>query len=258
MMSRPWKFVLFFLLFLILALLVNLPVQQVIARVDLPASLRLSGISGTLFNGRVDLLTVNQFPLRDIRYSFMPSCLPILKLCYQIDYDQGSFQMAYDVVNGDSEISDSRVEYPVAELLARFPATLAVKPSGSLQLEIDEMSMRENKLEAVNGRLVWRDLGVNQGEVQINIGDYQVDFSGDNQKYELKFSDLDAKLDVSGDGRITADGQYQVDVRVDSESTIDSQVRTVLELIGKRSSVNKYRIEQQGRLPPTITRQLFP
>jgi hypothetical protein len=120
------------------------------------------------------------------------------------------------------------------------------------------MSLQEKKLAAVNGRLVWRSLGVSQDDIHINIGDYQVDFSGDTAKYDLVFSDLDAELDLSGDGSITADGQYQVDVRVAAESTIDSQVRTVLELIGKRSSVNKYRIEQQGRLPPKIARQLFP
>jgi hypothetical protein len=136
--------------------------------------------------------------------------------------------------------------------------TLPVKPSGSLRLEIDDMSMLQNKLAAANGRLQWRSLGVNQGDIQINIGDYQVDFSGDATRYEFDFSDLDAQLDVAGDGSITADGQYKIDVRVSAKSTIDSQVRSVLELIGKRSSPNKYRIEQQGRLSPQITRQLFP
>jgi len=257
-MFGSWKFVLLFLLFLALALLVNLPVQQVLARVDLPASVQLSGVGGTLFNGRVEVLTVNQFPLRGIRYNFMPSCLPLLKICYRVDYDQGRIQLAYDAVNGDSEISASRVEYPVAELLQRLPASLPIKPSGSLVLEIDDMSLRESRLAAVDGRLLWRDLGVNQGEVQINIGDYQVAFSGDTEQYKLDFSDLDAKLAVSGDGSIGADGQYRIDVRVDGKSTIDAQVRSVLELIGKRSSGNKYRIEQQGRLPPKITRQLFP
>jgi hypothetical protein len=229
-----------------------------LAQVKLPGSVQLVGVGGTLFKGRAEAITLNQFPLHGVRYRFMPSCLPLLKLCYLLDYDQGRIQLAYDVVNGDSELSGSRVEYPVAELLGRFPLSLPIKPSGSVVLEIDDMSLQEKKLAAVNGRLVWRSLGVSQDDIHINIGDYQVDFSGDTAKYDLVFSDLDAELDLSGDGSITADGQYQVDVRVAAESTIDSQVRTVLELIGKRSSVNKYRIEQQGRLPPKIARQLFP
>jgi len=258
-MFKAWKFVLFFLLCLVLALLLNLPIQQVLARVNLPGTVQLNGVDGTLFDGRVAALTLNQFPLLGVRYRFMPSCLAALKLCYLIDYDQGRIQLAYDAVNGDSELGGSRVEYPVAELLGHFPTmTLPVKPSGSLRLEIDDMSMLQNKLAAVNGRLQWRSLGVDQGDIQINIGDYQVDFRGDATRYEFDFSDLDAQLDVAGDGSVTADGQYKIDVRVSAKSTIDSQVRSVLELIGKRSSPNKYRIEQQGRLPPQITRQLFP
>jgi hypothetical protein len=257
-MFKPWKLVLFFLLCLVLALLLNLPIQQVLAQLKLPATVQLGGVDGTLFKGRVAALTLNQFPLRGVRYRFMPSCLTVLKFCYLIDYDQGRIQLAYDVVNGDSELGSSRVEYPVMELLNHFPATLPIKPSGSLGLEIDDMSMLQNRLVTVKGRLLWRGLGVNQDDIQINIGDYQVEFSGDATHYEFDFSDLDADLDVRGDGRITADGQYQVDLRVSAESPIDSQVRSVLELVGKRSGVNNYRIEQQGRLPPQIARQLFP
>jgi len=257
-MFKPWKFVLFFLLCLVLALLLNLPIQQVLGQVELPATLQLGGVDGTLFKGRAAAVTLNRFPLQGVRYRFMPSCLTALKLCYLIDYEQGRIQLAYDLVNGDSELGRSRVEYPVAELLGYFAVKLPVKPSGRLELEIDDMSMLQNRLAALKGRLLWRSLGVNQDDIQINIGDYQVDFSGDGTRYELDFSDLDAELDVSGDGSVTADGQYKVDVRVSAQSAIDSQVRSVLELVGKRSNLNNYRIEQQGRLPPQITRQLFP
>jgi len=257
-MFRPWKFILFFVLCLLVALLLNLPVQQVLARAKLPASVQLGGVDGSLLQGRAETVTVNQFALHGVRYRFKPACLPLLKVCYLIDYDQGQLQVGYDLLNGDTELDRSHVEYPVAELLKRFPASLPVKPSGSLQLEIDELSLQQDVLAAVSGRLVWRNLGVRQDDVQIDIGDYQVDFSGNPGQYDFTFSDLDAALDVSGDGRISADGQYTVDVRVAAESAVDPKVRTLLELIGKRSGVNKYRIEQQGRLPPKITRQLFP
>ena len=257
-MFKPWKFVLFFLLCLMLALLINLPIQQVLAKVKLSDSVQLSGVDGTLFKGRIATVTANQFPLRGVRYRFLPSCLAVLKLCYLIDYDQGRIQLGYDVLNGDSEISNSRVKYPAADILGRLPMSLPIKPSGNVVLEIDDLSMHGKKLATVDGRLIWRSLGVDQGDIQINIGDYQVDFNGDASQYELDFSDLDAELDVSGDGSVTADGHYNIDVRVSAESSIDAQVRSVLELIGKRSSVNKYRIEQQGQLPPRMTRELFP
>jgi general secretion pathway protein N len=256
-MLRLWKYTLFFLLCLVLALLINLPVKYVLPYVTLPQTVRLTGIDGNLFSGSIVEVNLNDFPIRGIRYSYMPSCIPMLKLCYHIDYDEGQLQLAYDVLNGDTEVSRSRVEYPVATLLAHLPAPALAKPTGRLQLEIDDMSMQENKLLSVNGKLIWRDLGLDQDGSNVNIGDYQVDISGDVKAYNFTITDLDAALDVSGDGSISAAGTYEVDVRIAPEAGLDPQIKSILNLVAARSSDNKYRIEQKGRIPANITQQLF-
>jgi hypothetical protein len=256
-MLKLWKFTLFFLLCLVVALLINLPIQQVLPYVKLPATVQLAAIDGNLLKGRAGEVKINDFPIRDIQYRYMPSCIPLLKLCYQIDYDQGQVQLAYDVLNGDTEISRTSVEYPVARLLAKLPTPALVIPTGRLQLEIDDMSMQQDKLVAVNGKLIWRDLGLDDDGVKIDIGDYQVDFSGDASAYNFTFSDLNAALDVSGDGSVSSAGTYEVDVKISAETGIAPQVKSILNLVAARSSGNKYRIEQKGRLPANITRQLF-
>ena len=60
-----------------------------------------------------------------------------------------------------------------------------------------------------------------------------------------------------GRGTVDAKGVYEVDVRIEAESGIDPQVKSVLNMVAARTSVNKYRIEQKGRLPAQMTRQLF-
>ena len=256
-MLKLWKFTLFFLLCLVVALLINLPIQQVLPYVKLPAAVQLIGIDGSLLMGRAGEVKINNFPIRGIQYRYMPSCIPLLKVCYQVDYDQGQVQLAYDVLNGDTEISRTSVEYPVARLLAHTPLPALVVPTGRLQLEIDDMSMQQDKLVAVNGRLIWRDLGLDDDGIKIDIGDYQVDFSGDTSTYNFTFSDLNAALDVSGDGSVSSAGTYEVDVKISAETGIAPQVKSILNLVAVRSSVNKYRIEQKGRLPAKITLQLF-
>ena len=258
-MQKLWKMTLFFLLCLVVFLLLNLPIQQVLPHVQLPPTIKLSGIDGNILKGKAAAILINEFPVRGVRYRYMPSCIPLLKLCYRVDYDEGRVHLAYDLLNGDTEVSRSRVEYPVQTLLAQFPGALPVRPSGRLQLELEEMSMLGDKLVAVNGKLTWRDLGLNDDGIKLDIGDYQVAFTGDATRYDFQFSDLQqASLDLSGDGSIDAEGMYEVDVRISGETGIDPQVRSVLNLIASRTSVNNYRIEQQGRMPSKITRQLFP
>jgi len=247
---------LFFVLCLMFALLFNLPAQQVLPHVKLPNTVRLVGVDGTVFRGTAQEIRINGLPLSALNYRFLPSCIPLLKVCYKITYAQGAFQLAYDALNSDTEVSQARIEYPIAEL-ARHVPNLLVKPLGNVELLIDDLSMVQGKPTALNGKLIWRDLGLDNDGSTISIGDYQIDFSGDQQKYDFKLSDLDANLDVAGEGEIKADGQYDVDIKITAESSIDPQVKKVLDLVAANAGYNQYRFEQKGRLPPNLTRQLF-
>jgi hypothetical protein len=247
----------FFLLCLTVALLFNLPVKQVLPHVELPRTVQIAGVDGTVLKGAAAELRINNFPIRGIRYRYMPSCIAMLKVCYHIVYDQGEIQVAYDVLNGDTEVSRSEIEYPVTDLLDLLPDTVPVKPSGQLNLRVDDLSMQQDKLIAVTGKLIWRNLGLNDSGVKIDIGDYQVDFKGDPKKYDFTFSDLDADLGLSGKGSVSATGVYDLDVRIEADNGIDPQVRSVLNLVAARTSLNKYRIEQKGRVPPRLMQQLF-
>lgn len=255
-MTRSWKYLLFFLLCLVVALVVNLPAGQVLPYLKIPPTVSLSGVKGSVFRGGVQQGSVGQFPLRDVRYRFKPSCLFVLKVCYQVDYAQGTTRVGYDLINGDTELSQTRVEYTAAELAPYLPK-LMVQPDGRVELTIEQMTIIAGITAAVNGRLVWRDLGVTAEGTSLNLGDYQVDFSGNPQKYDFKLDDLEADLDVDGEGNIGADGLYRVDVKISSQNTIDPKVKNLLDLFATTISYNNYRVEQSGRLPNNIVRQLF-
>jgi hypothetical protein len=186
----------------------------------------------------------------------MPSCIPWLKACYKITYAQGAIQLAYDVLNGDTEISRARIEYAVTELAEHVP-NLLVNPLGRVELVIDHLSIVQGKPATLNGKLIWRDMGLDNDGTKISIGDYQIDFSGDQKKYGFKLSDLDASLDVTGEGEVKADGQYSVDIKIAAESGIDPNVKNVLDLTTSKAGYNKYQFEQTGRLPANLARQLF-
>ena len=149
------------------------------------------------------------------------------------------------------------VEYPVADLLKLLPVEAPATPSGSLQLHIDDLSMQADKLVSINGSLIWNGLGLNDTGIKFDIGDYKVDFQGDPKSYEFTFSDLNAELNVSGDGQITADGRYQVDVMIENDIGIEPNVKIVLNKVATPKGVNKYRIRQKGRLANDVKRQLF-
>jgi len=254
-MFKTWKLGLFFLLCLMFALLLNLPIKQVLPLVKLPNTVSLIGINGTAFNGTVQEININSFPLRSLDYRYQPSCILLLKVCYNVSYEQGIIEIGYDVLNGDTEISYAKVEYPVSELVRHVP-NVPVNPVGRIELVIDDLSMVRGKPVALSGKLTWRDMGLDD-DIKINLGDYQIIFAGDQQKYDFKLTDLDASLDVGGAGNVRADGQYSVDIKIASEDSIEPRVKNVLDLVAAKTAYNQYRFEQKGRLPASITRQLF-
>ncbi len=255
-MLKLWRFTLFFLLCLVIALGFTLPLQNVLPHVKLPETIAVAGVDGTVLKGRAQEITIDGFPLRDIDYRYMPSCLPLLKVCYRIVYERGDLKVAYDVLNGDTEVADTSINYPVAEL-AHLAPNLPVRPAGRLELVIEDMSYYDGKPARVNGRLVWHDLGIDQDGIRLSIGDYQVDFIGSPAKYVFDIYDLDASLDVNGDGEIRPDGSYSYELRIDAKTGIDPSIRFVLSHVAKNEGYNKYRIRQSGRLAPQVVRQLF-
>ena len=256
MIGKLWKFTLFFLLCLVVALLFNLPIQQILPHVQLPKTVRLAGIDGTIVRGKAREIRIDEFPFHEVKYRYQPSCIPLLKICYQIDYRQGKLQVAYDLLNGDTEMSDVRLAYPVSEVVAYVP-NLLVNPTGRVELLVDDMSIVAGKPTAVAGKLIWRDLGIDNDGVRINIGDYELDFDGTPEAYDFQLKDLGATLDVDGEGKVSANGQYSMDIRILTDGNLDSNVRYVLGLVAKKTGPSSYRVEQAGRLPSRVQQQIF-
>jgi len=256
MIGKLWKFTLFFLLCLVVALFLNWPIQQVLAYLSLPPTVRVAGVDGTIVQGMAREIRVGQFPLRDVEYRFRPSCLALLRICYRIDYRQGRVQVAHSLVGGGTVVSSARVEYPVNEL-ARYVPNLPVNPIGRLELRVDDLAIDAGRPSAVAGKLVWRELGIDNNGKPLNLGDYELDFTGGPQGYRFKLKDIAGSLDIDGEGEVGADGQYRMDIRIVAGDSLDPQVRSALGTLTRTVSQNHYRVDQRGQLPAQLRNRIF-
>ena len=88
-MFRIWRYTIFFLVCLLIALIINLPLVQVLPWVKLPPEIQIEGVDGTVVSGKAQQITINDFPVRGVRYRYLPSCVALLKVCYRIEFDDG-------------------------------------------------------------------------------------------------------------------------------------------------------------------------
>lgn len=244
---------LFFLISLVIALVFNMPLVHVLARVELPKEVRLGNFDGSLLNGKVDVVEVNRLQATGVEYQYVVDCLLSLQWCYHLDMDQGSANISANPLDQSLVISDSILSYPISEVLALGPPLL-VNPTGEIEVEIERMSVKQRKVKLSSGLLTWKNAGV-AGE-SIELGDYQLNARFSNGSYLLTIKDNNALLKVDGKGQLKSNGQYNLDIKIEGEPGLQNSIKTALEFVARKRGLNQYSVLQNGNVPQQVISQL--
>ena len=245
-MRRNLGFVAFFLLCLLSGLAMNMPVTHILAQISLPEKIQLGGVDGTILKGRIHQLNIDRIQINNVRYISLPGCLISLQICYRLDFDQGKGDISASLIDQSLAINGFQVEYPL-ENLAVYADQMLVQPAGNLQLNIDSMTLNQNKLLGINAVAIWQDAGV-VGE-SINLGNYELTLSNQKQIYQFNLRDRKAVLTVNGKGELKSNGQYTTNISIESQPGLNNQIKTALEFIARKQGLNKYNIRRTGKLP---------
>jgi len=242
-MKAVWKPALLFVFLLIITLLVNMPVQHLLARINMPSAVKVSQLQGNLLGGQVGTLMINQLIIRDLEYQVDGSCLLSASLCYQINFSGGSVSIRYLPVTGSTEVSQLDAELSISNLGGLADRWL-FKPSGSLYLSSPRVLFTRGRLADIDAVVVWKEAGI-AGE-DINLGDYQLNLKKDLGQYQVDLSDKEAVLDVEGEGTLNSGGNYSLNINIKSSSALDARVKSALEFISSHKRLNQYQIKLSG------------
>ena len=247
-MRRFWVPGLIFLFCLLASLLFNMPLSHLLSQTELPDYIRLSNVQqATLLAGEVDTVEVHGIHATNFRFKNNLSCLLMLKLCYDIEFDQGHGQVSFSAFGGNLTFTDTRLTYPIETFMVSsspFPFI----PTGNIQIDIDTLNLVQNKTSLHQGRALWSEVGV-AGE-SFDLGEYQLSVKLIEQAYQFELTDHQAKLEVQGNGQLQADGNYQINIDITSKTSLDQTVKSALELIVSKIGLNQYRYQQSGTLNP--------
>ncbi len=244
---------LIFILCLSVSLLVNMPLVHILAKVEIPNQIRLASVQGTLLSGNIDALEVNGLQASHLHYQNDLGCLLRLHLCFQLDFDQGLGRVSADLLNQNLTFSDTRISYPMEEIATLFPGLL-VKPSGELEILIENLNLIQQKLALKSGEVIWKHAGV-VGD-PIDLGEYRLTVNSAKQSYQFKLSDNKALLKVDGKGQIKSGGQYSLNVNIEAEPGLQQSIKSALEFIAKKRGLNKYTVNRTGHLSLQLLSQL--
>ena len=161
----------------------------------------LSGVTGTLWNGRASLASVRtvdqEYSLGQLSWSLSPLSLLTLSPCAQVATKLPMQQFEGEICAGSGgaiKVRNADVSLPVALVQAKIPVPI----QGQFSTHIDELELRGNVLLKLKGNLTWNGARVNTGANWLDIGSYGAELSDNgNNGVSAKLFQLAGPVDVN-------------------------------------------------------------
>ena len=236
---------------LLLATVAQLPAYQAYRWFGINEHLRLSGLSGTVWQGQAAKLSVGGYPLGALKWRLHPAELLVLRLTVDLE------------VNGSDGSASALVTRPISGVTTELSGLGITLPASWLQLVLQEpffqfqgrIEMQFQKLNlaedgSINvllGRMHWRQAAV-AGNIVTALGDLTIDWHGEAGVLVGEMSDNGGPLDLAGSVTV-ADGRYQVAARL-AARTDNQPLRQALNVLGRPDRDGSLALNIEGPMIP--------
>jgi len=168
----------------------------------------LSGVTGTVWNGRASLASVRttsqEYSLGQLSWNLRPLSLLTLSPCAQVTTELPMQQFAGEICSGSGgamRVRNADVSLPVALLQGKIPVPI----QGQFSSHIDELELRSDVLLKLKGNLTWNGARVNTGTNWLDIGSFAAELNDNgNNGVSAKFFQLSGPVDVNLQIELTA------------------------------------------------------
>ncbi len=183
---------------------------------------RLSSVSGTLFNGKAMSLEAAGFQINNVEWSLNPWALIALRA--NIDVKGGAIRNSEQIyVNSSASVSllspenfslkDTQLFVPAKSVLSQFRLPVAVTANGRFRVDIESLTMDPTCTE-LSGKGAWLNAQVDTPQAPVNLGSFEADMSCDAGNLSVNILpentlQLSANVLVGADGKYEANGQFK-------------------------------------------------
>ena len=255
-MSKKQSFwvIAIFLMALLSSLIISLPARHILQFVEIPAEIKIQGLQGSITDGRVQVFSYNNFYLKNIDFNIQPLCFLKAGLCYQLRSTDKELLVNVEINLLSQNISLSQREILLASDNFKDIPQLLAQPTGELAIFVETLIYGESKIKDLVGKVNWLGAGI-QGEDQL-FGNYNAQIVKQTDGLNFTLSDQDSLLSVMGDIDVNWNGQYDVDLKLESRPTLNKSVISVLEMTTKKSGLNRFSLKRSGKVSPAVLKYL--
>ncbi len=212
---------------------------------------RIQGISGTLWNGRAQSITIkSSHTLTNLNWSFTFWRLLTGELAINFDtkYKNQPVSGSVGIGLGNTvNLRDIR-----AKLDARSVGTMAGMPlgelSGIISVDLDNAYWDQETVPTANGTINWDKAAVTVAE-KAELGNVSIILSeSDNNPLIAKISNKGGHLKLNGQVVVNEDGKYSLELKLLPVTDASNNLKSSLAMFAKKQSDGNYVIKNSGNL----------
>jgi general secretion pathway protein N len=235
----------------LIALLALLPARAawpaIEPRLDLPVTLEVEGISGTLWKGRADEVQVNGRRLGALEWRWRPSALLGARLGFQLAWSEGPewLDLALALRRGSLSARDLRGQVEADRLQRLFDLPLLL--DGTVELDVAELGYADDAgFRNLRGTLAWRDAAGGLPR-PLPLGHYRIELEDDDGRLLARVaSEPESPLEALGFADWHPVSGYRVELDLRARADAAPALVSALDTLGPRQPDGGYRLRRAG------------
>ncbi len=239
------------ILALALFLVVNIPAASVVSALNaqLP-QVNIQNVSGTLWQGSAQQVTVPGHVFRNVNWSVCAAHLLIASACIEFDALYSDSPLSGQLSVGMSQTlygKDIRAEMN-AHTLGQLAALPMGEIAGDISLDLASLSWQPGGVPALNGIVKWSNASVTIAEMA-RLGDITITLAeSDENPINATISNQDGQLAIAGQASLGENADYQIDLNLTPQKGASNNLKSSLGLFAKPQPNGQYIVKNSGNL----------
>lgn len=209
----------------------------------------LTSLSGSIWSGKAGSSKIGAMDFDSLEWRLHPQSLLMGKaeIHWSFKVNNG-YAKGYAGVNvlGNVSLQDVEGLLPVTDV-ARAVNMGALRPDGSLTLDLDSVQVKGKIPTSITGNITWHNAEVTLLK-PMSLGGLQVKFETTDEKIKGVLSDDGGPLEAQGLLGLTPAGDYNLNLALSVRDPKQGDLVNALRSLGRPDNRGKYHIKRSGKL----------
>lgn len=211
---------------------------------------KVSGISGSLWHGRATSVSIDDYRLDDLSWSF--SAMQLLGTRFGFDIEAKFYNRPLSASVATSLWSRLHIADLSMQLDANRLGKIIDLPMGELtgmvELDLDEARWSPGQIPELHGHLSWHNAAILIAGAT-RLGDIDIDLQAtDDSPLLATISNQGGQLDIDGQARVNPEAAYELNISLTPTKSANANLRNSLKFVAKPGAGGKYEIKRSGSL----------